>query len=280
MEIKNNTCPFCGEDITEGTQKCPHCNEWLVQTQPASSAQASTPETVEPKSEPQGNTVGLLSGTAGIFRLAAIVVMTVLSLVWVFLLVVATQNGTSQGYDNAVVADSLAYGDSIDESDTTLSDSDAGTVSNDKSSMQHLTTYWGFNRAWKCDYYWDAESRTLNICTDDGDIDKTYNLGDDYGIYSMEGENGVMTTEYNNNVYFVGHRCGNGSGWMIDCMVFYLSPAVESNDELHVLVDECAQASFSGSTVRANFPEILNENTASCEADYQYADHWKTIKLE
>lgn len=241
------------------------------------------------KKEPKGNIQGLLRGTAGMFRLAAIAVMTVLCLAWLFLLVLATEHGTSVEYNTDVVADTVAI-DSIGDSDIPLSDTvsdddatdnSANASQGDKSNMELLTTF--VCRAsvskWTSQYYWDAENHTLNVCTDNGEINHTFNLGDDYGIYYMKGENGVVTTEYNNNVYFVGYRGGNGSGWMTDCMVFYLSP-MDGGEELHVLVKECAEASFSGSTVRANFPEILNESTASCEADYEYADHWRTIKLE
>lgn len=142
------------------------------------------------------------------------------------------------------------------------------------SSKQLLATYWYGDIL--CKFYWDTGEQQLSICDASGTCLKTHRLED---IFLMTGaKGGVDARVYNHHVYFVASRGANGAGWVFDNMILYVAP-LEDN-ALHVLVNECAaDYVFSKNSVRVNHPTVSNEETATCTADFEYADHWQTVPL-
>lgn len=140
-------------------------------------------------------------------------------------------------------------------------------------NVQHLATYKRGDV--QREYYWDTENQNLCIYDGKGNCLAKHFLENCFNMY---GEDGITAKLYNHHVYLVGHVNGCGAAWIIDSIIFYLSP-LEDNS-LTMLVDGCTpDFQFLENSIRINQPTITNEETASCTAEYEYADHWKTIPL-
>ena len=81
----------------------------------------------------------------------------------------------------------------------------------------------------------------------------------------------------NGNLYFIGEQSNCGIGYIINIVVYRIN---SRNNNISCVVDGCAEAKFIGNTLKVNHPSITNQNTATCDAEYRYKDHWSLLHLK
>ena len=81
----------------------------------------------------------------------------------------------------------------------------------------------------------------------------------------------------NGNLYFIGEQSNCGIGYIINIVVYRINTR---NNNISCVVDGCAEAKFIGNTLKVNHPSITNQNTATCDAEYRYKDHWSLLHLK